>query len=161
MPNFSKIEELILTQENSNTGIIEGWQVIFDHFEVSNKPVQCDLEPQIDRINSEVEVFIYFQKNNSYRRFVLSDLMFYKGLYKVKVITQSEGYWIVEALEDFEDTVDGEKAKVKVGERRIIAPSELHSKKTLPPTIPEHLYERRLEQKVKQIVEDYEKKNNT
>jgi hypothetical protein len=87
--------------------------------------------------------------------------MFYKGLYKVKVITQSEGYWIVEALEDFEDTVDGEKAKVKVGERRIVAPSELYDKKTLPPIVPEHLYERKLEQKVKHIVEDYEKKNKT
>jgi hypothetical protein len=87
--------------------------------------------------------------------------MFYKGLYKVKVITQSEGYWIVEALEDFEDTVDGEKAKVKVGERRIVAPSELYNKKTLPPIIPEHVYERRLEQKVKHIVEDYENKNKT
>ena len=87
--------------------------------------------------------------------------MFYKGLYKVKVITQSEGYWIVEALEDFEDTVDGEKAKVKVGERRIVAPSELYCKKTLPPMIPEHVYERRLEQKVKHIVEDYENKNKT
>ena len=87
--------------------------------------------------------------------------MFYKGLYKVKVVTQSEGYWIVEALEDFEDTVDGEKAKVKVGERRIVAPSELFDKKTLPPIVPEHLYERKLEQKVKHIVEEYEKKNNT
>jgi hypothetical protein len=87
--------------------------------------------------------------------------MFYKGLHKVKVITQSEGYWIVEALEDFEDTVDGEKAKVKVGERRIVAPSELYNKKTLPPIIPEHVYERRLEQKVKHIVEDYENKNKT
>ena len=84
--------------------------------------------------------------------------MFYKGVYKLKVITQSEGYWIVEALEDFEDTVDGEKAKVKVGERRIVAPSELYDKKTLPPIVPEHLYERKLEQKVKHIVEDYEKK---
>jgi hypothetical protein len=87
--------------------------------------------------------------------------MFYKGVYKVKVITQSEGYWIVEALEDFEDTVDGEKAKVKVGERRIVAPSELYDKKTLPPIVPEHLYERKLEQKVKHIVEDYEKKKMT
>jgi hypothetical protein len=87
--------------------------------------------------------------------------MFYKGLYKVKVITQSEGYWIVEALEDFKDTVDGEKAKVKVGERRIVPPSELYDKKTLPPIVPEHLYERKLEQKVKHIVEDYEKKNKT
>ena len=31
----------------------------------------------------------------------MSDLYLYKGLFKVKVVTESEGYWIVEALEDF------------------------------------------------------------
>jgi hypothetical protein len=87
--------------------------------------------------------------------------MFYKGLYQVKIVTQSEGYWIVEALEDFEDIVDGEKAKVKAGERRIVAPSELYQKKTLPPMVPEHVYERKLEQKVKHMVEDYENKTKT
>ncbi len=89
----------------------------------------------------------------------MSDLKYYKGLYKVKAVTKSEGYWIVEALEDFEDFVDGEKVIVKSGERRIVAPDELHSKKTLPPPIPEHTYERRLEKKVKLMVEEYENKN--
>jgi|GEM_PF-488952 hypothetical protein len=88
----------------------------------------------------------------------MNDFLFYKGLYKVKVVTRSEGYWIVEALEDFDDTVDSEKVTVKVGERRIVMPTELHKKKVLPPPIPEHVYERKLEKKVKQMVEEYEKK---
>jgi hypothetical protein len=87
--------------------------------------------------------------------------LYYRGLYRVKVVTESEGYWIVEALEDFEDTVDGEKATVKVGEQRIVAPSELHRKKVLPPPIPEHVYERQLEKKVKRMVEEYKKANQT
>ena len=79
-------------------------------------------------------------------------------MFKVKVVTQSEGYWIVEALEDFEDNVDGERVTVKLGERRIVLPSELH-KKSLPPMVPEHFYERKLEKKVKHLVEEYEKEN--
>ena len=79
----------------------------------------------------------------------------------MKVVTQSEGYWIVEALEDFDDTVDGERASVKVGERRIVLQTELHKKKVLPPMVPEHLYERKLEQKVKHMVEEYENKTQT
>ena len=92
---------------------------------------------------------------------VLSDLMYYKGLYRVKVVTESEGYWIVEAQEDFEDTADGEKITVRKGERRIVKPNELDKKKTLPPPIPEHLYERKLEKKVKQMVEKYDGKEMT
>ena len=88
---------------------------------------------------------------------VMSEFCYYKGLYKVKVVTESEGYWIVEALEDFEDYLDGEKATVKAGERRIVAPTDLHKKKTLSPPIPEHVYERRLEKKVKRMVAENEK----
>jgi hypothetical protein len=98
-------------------------------------------------------VFIYLQANYSLVMF-LDNSLYYKGLYKVKVVTQSEGYWIVEALENFEDSVDGEKVLVKKGERRIVQPSELHKKKILPPPIPEHVYERRLEKKVKQMLKD-------
>jgi hypothetical protein len=87
----------------------------------------------------------------------MNQTYYYKGLYKVKVVTESEGYYIVESLEDFEDNVDGEKATVKVGERRIVQPSELHKKKVLPPPIPEHVYERQLEKKVKRIVDEYTK----
>jgi hypothetical protein len=83
--------------------------------------------------------------------------LYYKGLYKVKVVTESEGYWIVEALEDFSDLLDNEKIAVKVGERRIVEPNTLHKRKVLSPPIPEHSYERRLEKKVKQMVKEYEK----
>jgi hypothetical protein len=82
---------------------------------------------------------------------------YYKGLYRVKVVTESEGYWIVEAQEDFEDQQDGRRVAVKVGERRIVQPRELHKKKVLASPIPEHVYERRLEQKVKHMVEEQEK----
>lgn len=88
----------------------------------------------------------------------MGEFYFYKGLYKVKVVTESEGYWIVEALEDFDDNADGEKVKVKAGERRIVSPTELHKKKTLPPPIPEHVYERQLERKVKRMVKEHENK---
>lgn len=87
----------------------------------------------------------------------MTEFYYYKGLYKVKVVTQSEGYWIAEALEDFEDNIDGEKVTVKAGERRIITPADLHKKKTLQSPIQEHVYERQLEKKVKRMVEEYEK----
>jgi len=88
----------------------------------------------------------------------MNETYYYKGLYKVKVVTESEGYWIVEALEDFVDTINDEKVTVKYGERRIVQPAELHKKKVLPPTIPEHVYERRLEKKVRRMVEEDQKK---
>jgi hypothetical protein len=83
---------------------------------------------------------------------------YYKGLYKVKVVTQSECYWMVEAQEQFEDFQDDKKVTVKIGEQRIVQPSELHKKKVLSPPVPEHVYERKLEKKVKRIVEEAEKK---
>jgi len=82
---------------------------------------------------------------------------YYKGLYKVKVLTESEGYWIVKAEEDFQDYVNGEKVTVKTGERRIVPPADLCKKKVLPPMIPEHVYELQLEKKVKRMVQEYEK----
>jgi hypothetical protein len=54
-------------------------------------------------------------------------IYFYKGAYKVKVVTESEGYWIVEALEDFVDYVDGERVSINVGERRLVPPDILNS----------------------------------
>jgi hypothetical protein len=90
----------------------------------------------------------------------MNDPYFYKGLYKVKVVTESEGYWIVEALEDFEDCVDGEKVAVKTGERRIVQPNDLIKKDTLPPMVPEHAYELELEKKVKRMVKEYDEKNS-
>lgn len=52
---------------------------------------------------------------------------FYKGTHKVKVVTKSEGYWIIEALEDFVDCVDGERIIINAGERRIVPPDFLDS----------------------------------
>lgn len=82
---------------------------------------------------------------------------YYKGLYKVKVLTESEGYWIVEALEDFDDSVDGEKVTVRAGERRIVLPTDLHKKKVLLSMVPEQVYEPQLEKKAKQTVKEYKK----
>jgi hypothetical protein len=89
---------------------------------------------------------------------LLGQIVFYKGLHKVKVVTESEGYWIVEALEGFEDFLDGKKVTVAVGERRIVQHSELHKRKVLSPPVPEHVYERNLEKKVKQMIEASEEK---
>jgi hypothetical protein len=90
----------------------------------------------------------------------MSDLYLYKGLYKVKVVTESEGYLIVEALEDFKDCIEGEKVPVKAGERRIVPPNDLVKKDALPPMVPEHAYELQLEKKVKRMVKEYEKKKS-
>jgi hypothetical protein len=88
------------------------------------------------------------------------DTYFYRGLYKVKLLTESEGYWIVEAQEEFEDQQEGKRIKVKVGEQRIVQPNELHKKKVLPPPVPEHSYELCLEKKVKRMVKEYEKETS-
>jgi hypothetical protein len=89
----------------------------------------------------------------------MNDFYYYKGLHRVKVITKSESYWIVEALEDFEDYLDEKKVTVKSSEQRIVQPSELHKKRVLSPPIPEHVYERNLEKKVKRMVEEQERGN--
>jgi len=89
------------------------------------------------------------------------DIRFYKGKHKVKVMTESKENWIVEALEPFEDIVNGEKIQVKVGERRIVAPNLLLKRKGLPPPIKEHTYELNLEKKLKYLIEEKEKKNQT
>jgi predicted ATP-grasp superfamily ATP-dependent carboligase len=88
----------------------------------------------------------------------MGEVWYYKGVHKVKVLTESEGYWIVEALEEFEDDVDGEKVTVKVGEQRIV-PSELvHKRKFLTPPVKEHAYELKMEKKLKRLVADEEKR---
>jgi hypothetical protein len=87
----------------------------------------------------------------------MSEVRYYKGVHKVKVVTESEGYWIVEALEDFEDEVDGEKVKVKIGEQRIVPSNTVHKRKYLPPPIKEHAYELKMEKKLKRLVSEEEK----
>ena len=86
------------------------------------------------------------------------DVRFYKGKFRVKVLTKSRGNWIVEALEPFEDYVYGEKVKVKAGERRIVAPNLLYKKRGLPPPLKEHVYELKMEKRLKRFIEEEEKK---
>jgi hypothetical protein len=69
---------------------------------------------------------------------MIDEIRYYKGKHRVKVLTKSRGYWIVEALEPFEDLVSGEKVVVKVGERRIVVPNLLFKKKSLSPPVKEH-----------------------
>ena len=73
------------------------------------------------------------------------------------MVTESEGYWIVEALEDFEDCSEGEAIKVKKGERRIVPPDTLFKQKRMIPMIKEHEYELNMEKKLKRIVEESDK----
>jgi Leu/Phe-tRNA-protein transferase len=87
----------------------------------------------------------------------MSEIQYYKGVHKVKVVTESEGYFIVEALEAFEDSVDGEKVTVKVGERRIVPSDTVHKHKFLASPVKEHAYELKMEKKLKQIVAEEEK----
>jgi hypothetical protein len=87
------------------------------------------------------------------------DFYFYKGLYKVKILTESEGYWIVEAQEDFEDYINGKRVSVKVGEQRIVQPKELNKTMILSPPYPEHVYELKLEKEVARMIKNSEKED--
>ncbi len=80
------------------------------------------------------------------------DVWYYNGLHKVKVLTKSKGYWIVEALEDFIDKTNGKKVKVKVGEQRIVPTRMLHKHKYLAPPAKEHAYELEMEKKLKRLL---------
>jgi len=90
----------------------------------------------------------------------MSEVRYYKGKYKVKVLTKSRGNWIVEALEEFEDTFHGEKLTVKVGAQRIVAPNLLFKKKGLPPPLKEHTYELKMEKRLKHLIAEEEQKEN-
>ena len=87
------------------------------------------------------------------------EVRYYKGKHKVKVLTESRGNWIVEALEAFADMVDGETVKVKKGERRIVAPNLLFQREALPPLVKEHVYELKMEKKLKRLVQEEEKED--
>jgi hypothetical protein len=84
------------------------------------------------------------------------EVRYYKGKYKIAVLSESRGNWVVEALEPFEDEVYGKKTKVKVGEKRIVPPNSLFKKKGLPPPVKEHEYELKMEKKLKQLVGEQE-----
>jgi len=80
------------------------------------------------------------------------EVRFYKGKHKVKVVTKSVGYWIVETLEAFEDVSEGKKVAVKVGERRIVPSRTVRKRKSLPPQVKEHAYELKMDRKLKRFV---------
>jgi Leu/Phe-tRNA-protein transferase len=86
----------------------------------------------------------------------VGEVGYYKGVHKVKILTESEGYWIVEALEEFDDTVDDKKVRVKVGERRIVSCESVHKRKSLAPPVKEHAYELKMEKKLKRLVAEEE-----
>ena len=89
----------------------------------------------------------------------MSEVWYYKGVHKVKVVTESKGYWIVEALEEFEDNVAGEKVTVKIGEQRIVPSDSVHKQKYFAPPIKEHAYELRMEKKLKRLIAEEEKEH--
>jgi hypothetical protein len=88
----------------------------------------------------------------------MCEVWHYKGVHKVKVLTESEGYWLVEALEEFEDNVNGQKVKVKIGEQRIVPSNTVHKQKYLPSPIKEHAYELKMEKELKKLVDEEERK---
>jgi hypothetical protein len=90
----------------------------------------------------------------------MSEIGYYKGKHKVRVVTESVGYVTVEALENFEDIVDGEKITVQTGERRIVPVDEVHKQRTLPPMVKEHAYELEMEKKLKRMVAEEERKES-
>jgi len=87
-----------------------------------------------------------------------NEIRYYKGKHKVRVLTKSRGNWIIEALEPFEDVISGQQANVKVGDRRIVVPNLLFRMKSLPPPVKEHVYELKMEKKLKQLIAEEEKK---
>jgi hypothetical protein len=78
---------------------------------------------------------------------------YYKGKHRVRVFTKSRGNWIVEALEPFEDILNGREVKVKTGERRIVAPNLLFKRQNMSSPVMEHAYELKMEKRVKQLVQ--------
>jgi len=88
------------------------------------------------------------------------EVRYYKGKHKVRVVTESAGYWMVEALEEFNDSVDGKEVTVKVGERRIVPSSTVYKHQSIPLPIREHVYELKMEKKLKQLVAKEEKKQS-
>ncbi len=88
-----------------------------------------------------------------------SEIRFYKGKHRVKVLTQSKGNWIVEALEPFDDIANGEKVNVSIGQQRIVAPNLLLKRKGLAPLVREHTYELKMEKKLKHFIEKQEKES--
>jgi hypothetical protein len=90
----------------------------------------------------------------------MSEIRYYKGVHRVRVATQSEAYFIVEALEDFEDQNDDKRVQVKKGDRRIVPVETLFKRKTLPPMVKEHAYELKMEKKLMQLLTSEKPRDN-
>jgi Leu/Phe-tRNA-protein transferase len=88
--------------------------------------------------------------------FLVDEIRYYKGKHKVRILTESQGYWIVEALEEFQEEEDEKVTLVKVGEQKIVPLEELLLRRKLPPMVKEHEYELQMERKVKRIVANEE-----
>jgi hypothetical protein len=82
----------------------------------------------------------------------MSEIRYYEGKYKVKVLTKSRGNWIIEALEEFQDDVRGERVKVKSGTQHTVAPNLLFKRKGLAPPLKEHVYELKMEKRLKHLL---------
>ena len=89
----------------------------------------------------------------------MATVRYYKGVHKVRILTKSEGYLIVEALEDFEDTVNNERIHVETGEKRIVPIENIYKQKTLPPMVREHAYELQMEKELERFVAKKEAKD--
>jgi hypothetical protein len=87
------------------------------------------------------------------------DIRYYKGKYKVLVLSESRGHWVVKALEPFEDEVYGKSFKVKSGEERIVSPTELFKTRGVYPLVKEHIYELKMEKKLKRLVREKEEES--
>ena len=90
-------------------------------------------------------------------KLMTTDIRFYKGKHRVKVLSESRDGWTVEAMESFKDVVNGEKVEVNTGEQRIVAPNLLFEREGLSPPVKEHVYELKMEKRLKKIVEREEK----
>jgi hypothetical protein len=84
---------------------------------------------------------------------MVEEIRYYKGKHRVKVLTKSQGHWIVETLEPFDDIVNGQEVKVNTKERRIVAPNLLFRRQNIQQPVKEHAYELEMEKKLKQLVQ--------
>jgi hypothetical protein len=89
----------------------------------------------------------------------MSEIRYYKGKYKVKVLTKNRGKWNVEALKEFQDVVNGKEIEVKSGTQRSVAPNLLFKRKSLPPPLKEHVYELKMEKRLKHLIAEETEKS--
>jgi hypothetical protein len=82
------------------------------------------------------------------------EIRYYKGKHKVRVVNKTKGYWTIEALEKFEDTIDGSVICVSLGERKIVPSNTVLKSQSIPPPIKEHSYELQMEKKLKRMVSE-------